>query len=131
MIFVDTNYFLRFLLKDNQIQHKTAKNLFRPVLNDKTRLITSIVVMFEINWVLNSYYEFNKTDVLSAFRKVLKLNFKLEEKNLLTKALDLYNQTNLSLEDCYNLIFVQKSKIAEFKTFDKKLLKQFVKLDRG
>lgn len=28
MIFVDTNYFLRFLLKDNQAQYLQAKELF-------------------------------------------------------------------------------------------------------
>ena len=29
MIFVDTNYFLRFLLADQEVQHHTAKMLFK------------------------------------------------------------------------------------------------------
>ena len=28
MIFVDTNYFLRYLLQDNQVQYQKAKQLF-------------------------------------------------------------------------------------------------------
>jgi len=38
MTFVDTNYFLRFLLADVESQHQTAKELFRNAALGKVKL---------------------------------------------------------------------------------------------
>ena len=43
MIFVDTNYFLRFLLKDNKLQHRKAKQLMLDSAQGKLKLFTSII----------------------------------------------------------------------------------------
>lgn len=128
MIFIDTNYFLRFLIKDIENQHNTAKNLFLEAASGKIKLITSVIVFFEIYWVLSSYYEKEKAELIPTIRKVLNLNFiQLEERDLLEEALNLFENNNLSFEDCYNLSFAKYQKAKSFKTFDKKLEKAFNK----
>lgn len=128
MMFIDTNYFLRFLLNDINHQHLEAKNLFLSASEGKTALITSTIVFFEIYWVLSSYYGRNKTEAANVLEKVLSLNFiELEEREMLFKSLSLFKKTNLDLEDCYNVSYAKSKGIRSFKTFDKKLDKEFSK----
>jgi len=130
MIFVDTNYFLRFLLKDVELQHRLAKELFLQGAEGKVSLFTSVIVIFEIYWVLTSFYEKEKEKVLKILEKIFDLEFvKIENKKLLKEALAIYKRANLELEDCYNLALMEKMEIKELKSFDKKLIKQFQNLD--
>lgn len=128
MIFVDTNYFLRFLLKDINSQHLEAKNLFLSASEGKIVLITSTIVFFEIYWVLSSHYEKNKAEVANVLEKILSLNFiGLEERTILSNSLTLFRERNFDLEDCYNVCYAKSKGIKSFKTFDKKLDKEFDK----
>lgn len=121
MTFVDTNYFVRFLLKDNLQQYIAAKKLFTEAAQRKIKLTTSVVVFFEIVWVLRSSYGKDKQALVDSLVKVLKLDLELAERNLLIESLNVFQKTALSLEDCYNLIFAKKNYDTSFKTFDKKL----------
>ncbi len=128
MIFVDTNYFLRFLLNDISEQHKQVKDLFLSGSEGKINLVTSTMVIFEIYWVLSSYYEKEKIEIVKVLEKILKLTFiELKERELLLNSLKLFEKTNFDLEDCYNLYYAKLQNIDSFKTFDKKLKKEFPK----
>lgn len=129
--FVDTNFFLRFLLDDIESQHQESEELFIQAAKNKVKLLTSAVVIFEINWVLKSVYQFSKPQIILTLEKALKLKVKFPEKRIFKMAFTLYKTNNLSLGDCYNLVFVQERKDVEFKTFDKKLLRKFEKLKRS
>ena len=131
MIFVDTNYFLRFLLNDISEQHNLVKKLFIKASVGKENLSTSTIVFFEIYWVLSSLYKKEKSEIVEVLQKILKLTFiKLQERKILLDSLILFKQTNLDLEDCYNLHFAKSQKMDIFGTFDKKLEKEFTKKDR-
>jgi predicted nucleic-acid-binding protein len=126
MTFVDTNYFLRFLLADNLAQHQKAKKLFLLAAEGKEKLFTSLVVFFEIYWVLTSFYEKNKSEVAQILNNVLKIEFLgIESKEILKEALNIYKKTSLDLEDAYNIVYAKSKKASEFKTFDTKLNKVF------
>jgi len=126
MTFVDTNYFLRFLLADNLAQHQKAKELFLLAAEGKKKLFTSLVVFFEIYWVLTSFYEKNKSEVAQILNNILKIEFLgIESKEILKEALNIYKKTSLDLEDAYNIVYAKSKKASEFKTFDKNLLKFF------
>lgn len=128
-MFIDTNYFLRFLLKDVDHQHNAVKNLFLDASEGKTNLITSTIVFFEIYWVLVSFYKKNKNELVEALQKILKLTFiELKEREILMSSLILFHNTNLDLEDCYNIYFAKTQKVQVFKTFDKQLEKEFYKI---
>lgn len=125
MKFVDTNYFLRFLLRDNEKQHGEAKRLILEAASGKAKLVSSTIVFFEVAWVLRSVYGKDKLALADRLRKLLNINVDFSDNRLLSDALDLFEESNLSLEDCYNIIFARDCKVAEFKTFDKKLSKYY------
>jgi len=128
MIFVDTNYFLRFLLKDIEGQYQQTKDLFLRGAEGEVRLFTSLIVIFEIYWVLTSFYKKKKEKVIKILEKVFGLEFiGIENKELLRGALKIYQEAGLELEDCYNLALIRKMGIEKLRTFDKKLSRQFRK----
>jgi predicted nucleic-acid-binding protein len=104
--FIDTNYFLRLLLKDNLSQFKKVYQLFQLGMEGKIKIYTSVMVVFEIYWVLSSFYKRNKKNIVSVLKKILAMRFiDFENIEILEKALDLYSRTNLDFEDCYNIFY--------------------------
>lgn len=128
MTFIDTNYLLRFLLKDVGSQYKEAKQLLLRGARGEKKLVISTIVFFEAYWVLGSYYKKNKADLVLLLKKILDLDFVvLKERSILIDGVERFSNTNFDLEDCYNLSFAKTQKIEEFKTFDEKLVKQWNK----
>lgn len=126
MIFVDTNYFLRFLIRDVEEQYQEVRKLFEKGISKEAKLFTSLVVFFEIYWVLSSFYQKDKQELIMKLAEVLELKFiKIKEREILEKAIKLFSCSNLSLEDTFNLVYSQKNKAIRFATFDKKLSKMF------
>ncbi|HLB60523.1 MAG TPA: PIN domain-containing protein [Patescibacteria group bacterium] len=125
-VFVDTNYFLRFFLKDIYEQHDKAKFLFIQGAEKKLLLLTSIIVVFELHWVLKSHYQKEKQEIVTVLRDVLSMDFiDLPEREDLRDAVLFFDTTNLSLEDCYHLIFSKKNNASRLASFDKKLQRAF------
>lgn len=126
MIFVDTNYFLRFLLNDNEKQGQAAKNLFSEGACGQKKLFTSIIVYFEVYWVLVSFYKKDKQALIKILSDIMQMSFiKLKDRKCLLKSIEIFQKTKIDLEDAFNLIYAQQNKAADFATFDKKLLKSF------
>ena len=97
MEFVDTNYFLRFILRDNENQYQIARELFESAILGKTKLFTSTVVFFEICWVLSTFYQKKKKEYLDILSDILKMNFiELDERELLIEVLAINKNHNLS-----------------------------------
>ena len=123
MIFVDTNYFLRFLLKDNTVQAQKVKELFEQAAKGKKELTTSVIVFFEIYWVLSSFYETKKYQILRVLQGLLEMSFvTFDQHHILQEAVNLFQKTSLDLEDAYNIAYASFYEAKEFGTFDKKLL---------
>jgi predicted nucleic-acid-binding protein len=122
--FIDTNYFLRFLLKDDEKQFNIVYSLFQKGINGETQLFTSVIVFFEIYWVLSSFYKKKKNKIIEFLKNILKLTFiDFENKVILEEAIVIFQNFNLDLEDCYNLAYAKLKKANEFTTFDKILNK--------
>ena len=121
-IFVDTNYFLRFLRDDGQKQAEIVRALFEKAVTDEVVIFTSILVFFELYWVTKSVYKKNKLEVIHLLKKFLSMHFvQIEEKEQLNEAVILYEKRNIELEDCYNLSFAKYRRAQVFATFDKKI----------
>lgn len=128
MIFIDTNYFLRFLLRDDGKQYIIAKQFFLNASYSKHRLISSTLVFFEVSWVLRSVYKKDKRSLINTLIKLLSLGIDFERKGILQETLELFRDTSLELIDCYNIIFAKHNNIKTFQTFDKKLSREFKKI---
>lgn len=128
MIFVDTNYFARFLLKDIPQQYLQAEELFKSGAQGKVKLVTSIIVLFEIHWLFKSFYGKTKPEIIKILQNILSMDFiQFERGQEFKKALGLFAATGLELEDCYNIAFAKNEGVKDFKTFDKKLAREFKK----
>lgn len=126
MVFIDTNYFLRFLLHDVDKQYKVAKQLFQNGALGKVKLITSIIVFFEIYWVLLSFYKKRKLELAKILNDILRMTFvELGERELLQKSVEFYAKNNFDLEDAFNLVYAKENKVSSFASFDQKLTKKF------
>ncbi len=126
MTFVDTNYFLRFLLADISSQHQLAKTLFQQAAGGKVSLFTSAVVIFEIYWVLLSVYSKNKDQITATLDPLLDMSFiDFEHHSLLKQAISLYTHSSLGLVDAFNFHYAQSLGARDFKTFDTTLSRRF------
>lgn len=124
MVFIDTNYLIRFLIRDVESQYESAKKLFEKGLKEEIKLFSSVIVFFEIFWVFSSFYKKSKKEVVGILKKVLSLSFiDFENREILEKSLYMYVEKPIELEDCYNIVFSKMKKCKKFATFDKKIKK--------
>lgn len=126
--FIDTNYLMRLILKDISEQHKVVFELLRRATSGEIYIFTSTLVFFEIYWVSKSNYSFDKNKCIEILSTALDLRaLHIDEKDILINAVDLFSQTALDLEDCYNIYYSKQYPNSKFATFDKKLQK-FIKI---
>ena len=94
MIFVDTNYFLRFLLADQETQHATAKALFKKAAAGEVDLFTSLIVFFEVYWVLASFYKKQKSELVEKLEGLLCMTFiDYKDRDVLIGAVRVFKET--------------------------------------
>ncbi|MDP3918208.1 MAG: PIN domain-containing protein [Candidatus Woesebacteria bacterium] len=131
MIFIDTNYFLRFLLSDVDLQFKEVKEFFLQASDGKFKTFTSTIVIFEVYWVILGQFKRDKQKVIQVLNKLLNFQFiEIENHDLIIKAIDIYKKSNLGLVDCYNVAYAKSKKAIDFKTFDKDLIKKLLKEEK-
>ena len=118
--FVDTNYFLRFLLADQKAQFKKAEQLFKKAERGEIKLWTTDVVILEIIWTLHSFYKLKSPIIVEKIRQLLVLpGVKFLNKDEILKALDLFIEKEVDFVDAYNFVLGKKAKVAGFISFDK------------
>ena len=123
-VFVDTNYFLRFLIRGDEEQFQTVSKLLKDGLSGKVVLVTDEVVIFEIYWVLKSFYKIEKEECVRLLIKILELSFiEIEKRSELLVALSTFSKENIELEDGYHLACSVGKKCDELATFDEKMRK--------
>lgn len=69
-LFLDTNLWIRYLIKDEPKQFATVKELLASVEEGKYQPYTSAVVLLELSYVLKSVYRFAFSEVLDALESV-------------------------------------------------------------
>lgn len=71
--FIDTNIFLRILIKEDEKSFKSCFRLLQSVKTNKLKAATSNIVLSEIVWTLLSYYKIPKDKVSEALRGIINL----------------------------------------------------------
>lgn len=128
MIFVDTNYFLRYLIDDGSPQHCQATEFFQLNAKKKNSLTTSTLVFFEVFWTITSYYQKSDLETVEIMKNLLKMAFiNFEAKEILAKSLERASLGVISFEDCFNLEWAKIKKVTAIASFDKKLVKVWLK----
>ena len=126
-IFVDTNVFLRFFVKDVAALYEKAKELFEKAESGKVKLETSELVVAEIVWVLESFYGFSRKEIAEVLDTLLaSKNLKIASHSLISEAVRLYASGNMDFIDAYNIAYVRSKDYTKVATFD---IKHFKKAD--
>lgn len=98
--FIDTNIFLRVLIKESEIQYSHCYSLLKAIKENEIKAQTSTIVLAEIVWTLNSYYKFSKKEATAAVKSILYLRgLDIEDHYHYPKALELYEKYSIKFID--------------------------------
>ncbi len=124
-LFVDTNIFLRFLTDDQPEMAEKCQRLFKKAMAGEIRLVTSLLVIAEIVWTLESFYKLEKRDVADKVTKILLTpNIECPESEVLLPALDFYASRNVDFIDAYHAFALKERGLTRIVTFDRKHFKR-------
>lgn len=118
----DTNIILRYLLRDLEDQYIAVQGKLK-----RLKQVGGVAVVFgevvaECIHVMEKLYRMSRTDMVSILKPFLQTEMiLLEDKEVVLKALSMYEFTRLSYVDCLIIQKSWRSKIGVF-SFDKKLL---------
>ena len=118
MIAIDTNILVRVLVEEeDSAQCEQARSL----LKQAQVVFLPQVVQVELIWVLESAYEFSKTDIVSVLQHLLESDFyRLQQEAAFTEALKRFKGGNAGFAD--SLISAEsQAEQLELWTFDRKL----------
>lgn len=120
-VFVDTNVFLRFLTNDDARKAKRAEALFKEAVEGKARLRTSLLVIAEIVWTLESFYGLEKKEIADKIAVILNTpNLICPDAALIRLALDTYAQENIDFIDAYHAFYLKNEGLKRIATYDRK-----------
>ncbi|MBI4654040.1 MAG: PIN domain-containing protein [Nitrospirae bacterium] len=123
-VFVDTNVFLRFFVRDIESFYYKAKELFEKAENGQLKLETSDMVIAEIVWVLESYYGFSKPEIKEVVDAIFETkNLKVANHSRVKEAVDLYSTEKKDFIDAYNIAYMKSKDFKKVATFDVKHFK--------
>lgn len=124
-VFVDTNVFLRFFVKDVASQYEKTRALFERAEEGKIKLETSELVIAEIVWVLESFYGFTRKEVAEVITTLLaSRNLKIASHARISEAVRLYASGNMDFIDACNIAYLKSKEFTKIATFDSKHFKK-------
>lgn len=91
--FIDSNIFLRILVKENEKVFKECFLILNLIRQNKIKAFTSTLVLSEIEWVLEGFYKFSKEEIIKGLYSILKLkNLKIIDKFNSGLAIEIYKK---------------------------------------
>lgn len=123
--FIDSNIFLRTLIKEDEKSFKECYQFLNLVQENKIKAFTSSLILAEINWVLESFYKFKKSEIIKALKSILNLKgLKIVDKTKPILAVEIFQNFNVKFIDALiasNLqIFKKQAIVISYdKDFDK------------
>ncbi|MBA2468841.1 MAG: PIN domain-containing protein [Chloroflexia bacterium] len=120
--FLDTNVFLRHLLQDHADHSPRATLYFDRIEHGGLRVETTLTVVFETVFTLQSFYKHSRPLIRDNVQPLLQLSgIALPGKRRPRRAFDLYTSTNLSFADCLHVAIAEARGVPEFVSFDRGL----------
>ncbi|MEK7524747.1 MAG: PIN domain-containing protein [Patescibacteria group bacterium] len=111
--FIDTNVFLRVLIKEDPESFNSGLKLLEKVKKGNIKAVTSSLVLAEISWTLGSFYKFKKNDIVRSIKSIISLHgLTIVDEIDWLYALDLYSAKKTKLIDC---LIASKKEIREKK----------------
>ena len=100
-VFVDSNIFLRYLLKDDEKQFTQAETWIERARRGELTLMVGPPVFFEIAWTLK-HCKFHKEDIITALASLLATpNLIVSDREIAMEAVEMARDTGIDFSDCY------------------------------
>src|SRR4030065_1328983 len=123
-IFVDTNVFLRFFVRDVESFYQKARELFEKAERGDAKLETSDTVIAEIVWVLESYYDFSKAEIKEVVDTILETkNIRVANHSRVKEGINNYAAGKIDFIDACNIAYIKSKGLKKVATFDVKHFK--------
>lgn len=124
--FIDANVILRHLTGDDPKQSPNATALIERAVEGTQPLVTTAMVIAEVVWVLESYYELSASAIK---RKVLAIlgtpSLEVENRDRVLQAIVWYEEKNVDFIDAFNAAWMKDHEIEVVHTFDERHFDRF------
>jgi predicted nucleic-acid-binding protein len=122
MIGLDTNILVRLFVMDDSRQAEKAAAFIRRAGSEERKCFINLVVLCELVWVLESAYEYGKSEIAGLLEKMLMIKqFDIDSKDIVRQATHDYRHGNADFAD-YLVGRINKHKgCKQTATFDKAL----------
>lgn len=122
-IVLDTNIFIRFIINEIPLQYTKSKTVFEQIENNEIKTVVSILVINEMIWILENYYNLQRSVFIPQIKKLFALSgIVVEEmkKSDLVSILDMFQNSTFDFTDLYIATIASDRKIYSFdRDFDK------------
>jgi len=124
--FVDTNLFLRFLTNDVPEQADQVEAMLHRAAKGEINLVTTRLVIAEIVWTLESYYQVLKVEIQDKVLAILNTpGLEVDGADLLLQAAVWYAEKNVDFIDAINAAWMMKQDVEKAYTFDQNPFNRF------
>lgn len=125
-VFADTNLFLRYLTNDIPAQADLVESLLHRAVRGEIHLVTTSLVIAEIIWTLESYYELDKKEIQTMVLAILNTDgLNVIDSELILQAIAHYADKNVDFIDAFNAAWMIKNDVSKVYTFDQKHFHRF------
>ena len=120
-VVIDTNLLVRYLINDDQKKAEAVDNLLDKAIKGDVRIVVPSVVIAELVWVLESFYQMKADAILELVEAIVNTSgLDVTDKSTVISALRLYKNRNIDFIDAWIIEFAKERGIRTIYTFDKK-----------
>lgn len=125
-VFFDTNFLLRYYLDDVPVQAKKARSMIEAAIKGDLELVTDLVVICEMVWVMDSYYELDRQSIVEKINNLYQTpGITVINGEVLPSALISYIEKNVDFTDAVIASSAISNGISYIASFDKKHMKRW------
>ncbi|OGQ86293.1 MAG: hypothetical protein A2512_04945 [Deltaproteobacteria bacterium RIFOXYD12_FULL_56_24] len=129
--FLDANIFIRYLTNDDPVKADRVERLLEQASGGKIHLLTTEMVVAEVIWVLESFYKLNNSAIGPMIKAILATpGLEVINGALVEKAVEYYMAENIDFVDGYIIAVMERHKVSEIFSYDKKHLSRFKAIQR-
>lgn len=99
MLGLDTNALVRFLVRDHEAQFARARRLIKREVGVQEKVLISLPVLLETEWVLRSRYGLQKNQIMDTISGLLDAP-ELEDEPTIEEALYVWKDSAADFADC-------------------------------
>jgi len=121
MIFVDTNYFVRIFVTDDDKQTEQAIALFQRAEAGSVKLMTLSHILFELAWTLSRRYKVSKLGIIERLEAIMAMpNLFVSDREIINEALLRAKLTDSEFADSYIVTAAERAGADNVATFNTK-----------